>query len=571
MQKRVGGWRGMVRTESLIPVAAVTIVAVLVLYPLGWLVRMSVSVAPENPSLTLQWYTEVYTSSTVLKCLVNSFLFAGGSSLMALIFGVSLAWIVVRTNTPLADKLEMIAILPFITMPYVGAIAWSLLASPRVGFLNKLLRALVGLSVERGPLDIFSLPGMIWVMGLFSTSYVFVFVASALRNMDPVLEEAAKVSGSGNFQVMRTITLPMILPAILSSTLLAFVVGMGNFGIPSLLGVPAQTLVISTLIYQKLAFWPTNFSLAAALGSMLFVISMLGMYLHGRILGSREFVTVTGKGFRPSRVDLGKFRYAALGFCIVYLTVSVGLPFFSLLFGSFTKYWTSDVRMDVLTLENYRWILFDYGLTWTGLRNSFLLATSAATGCMLLAVLVSWIRLRTDWRARRLLDYLSMVSVGIPGVVLAEGVMFAWIRRPVVLYGTIWILLVAYVTHFIPFGVRSASSGLRQIDSELEECSRICGASWFTTFRRVTLPLVRPALFGGWVLLFIMYMRELTMSIFLYSPGNHTAAVAIWELWDAGRFPKVSALSAILVFISVVGVLVARRLLGRDLMREMGG
>lgn len=548
--------------ESVLFPMVVVIVLVLVLYPLLMLLWRSLATSEADPTLSAKWYIRAYTDPSVRMALLNTLGVVGGSVAIAFFFGVSLAWLIARTNTPGARALELLPILPFVTAPFIGAVGWVFLLAPKVGFINVFLRTLVGSAAAEGPTNIYTAWGMIWVMGLYLTPYVYLFTSGAFKSLDPALEEVSRVSGAGTLGTFLKVTLPLVTPALLSGTLLAFVMGAGMFAIPAALGITARTYVLTTLIWRNLNTWPAKFELAAAMGTILLLMSLIGLYLHRRAIGGKEYTTITGKGFRPARTDLGRWRYGALAFCLAYLVLAVGLPYLALAYASLTRYWTIQITPGIFTLDNYRFVLLEYKITWPAIRNSLLLSASGATICVLLAAVVSFIVVRTRARGRGILDYVSMMPVGVPATVLAVGLLAAWIRPPLVLYGTAWILLVAYITHFLPFGVRSAASSLHQLSRELEESSRICGASWLRTFAQITLPLIRPGVMAGWILLFIIFMREMNASVLLYTPATVVISVALFDMWMDGLYNRIAAFSFLIVLVSVAAVALAQKVMG---------
>jgi iron(III) transport system permease protein len=373
--------------------------------------------------------------------------------------------------------------------------------------------------------------------------------------MDPALEEASLSSGAGIFRTTLKVTLPLVLPAILGSGLLVFVLAAEQFGVPAVLGTPARIRVLTTTIVETQASYPPRMGLGAALGVTLLIIALLGLWLQRRLLAGKAYTTVGGKGSHPRRFKLGTFRWVLFAICAAYLVLSVVLPYGAIFVSSIRTIWTSDFQADQWTLENYRWVLFDYPITQRGLFNSLFLAIIGASATMLLCALISFLSLRSRLPGHKVLDYLSIIPLGFPGVVLAFGLLQAWIYPPLVLYGTVWILFVAYMTRYIPIGVRSTSATLVQIHPELEEASLSSGANWFQTFCKVTLPLLKPGIFAGWILLFIAFSRELSASILLYSPGREVLSVAIYDLMLAGQYRALSAL-AMMQMVLTLGVLV---------------
>jgi iron(III) transport system permease protein len=514
---------------------------------------------------SLAWYIQAYTSPRNFEALVNTLIIASGTAMLATVTGTGLAWVVVRTNVPGRRLIELASIVPFVLTSFMGALAWILLASPGVGLVNQLWAFL---GFEGALLNIYSHAGIIFVGALHDMPLVFLMVAGALRSMDPTLEEASLSAGASLWHTTARVTLPLVLPAILASSLLVFVLAAEQFGVPAVLGSPAKIRVLTTAIIETEVVYPPRRGLGASLCVTLLVIAMVGLWLQRRALGARSYTTVGGKGSRPGRVDLGGLRWVVFGACMAYLLLAVVLPFITIFVSSIRTVWTSDFRWEQFTLDNYHWVLFEYPITQRAITNSLFLAVTGATVGMLFCATISFLSLRTKLPGRKLLDYLSMLPLGFPGVVLAFGLLQAWIYPPLVLYGTIWILLVAYITRDLPLGVRATSATLVQIHPELEESSLSCGANWFQTFKNVTLPLLKPGILAGWILLFVSFTRELSASILLYSPRLEVLSVAIYDMYYDGNFRALSALAFLQIVLALVMLLVAKWVTGLDKSRS---
>jgi iron(III) transport system permease protein len=336
--------------------------------------------------------------------------------------------------------------------------------------------------------------------------------------------------------------------------------------VPAVLGTPARIRVLTTSIVSTQTFYPPQRGLGAALSVTLLAIALVGLALQRWVLKGRSYTTVSGKSAHPRQVQLGPFRWVLLGICMSYLTLAVVLPFATIFVSSIRTIWTSDFRWEQFTLEHYRWVFLEYPLTQRAILNSLLLAVVGATATIIFCALISFLSLRTRLPGRNLLDYLSMLPLGIPGTVLAFALLQVWINPPLVLYGTIWILFIAYLTRYLPIGVRSTSATLVQIHPELEESSLSSGASWFQTFKNVTLPLLKPGIIAGWVLLFLAFSRELSASVLLYSPGLEVLSVVMYDLQQNGQFREISALAVFQIGFSILLLLVAKRFV-----RDRGG
>lgn len=542
-----------------VQIVVILLLGILIVYP-AFLVLEESFRGPEG-EWSLVWYIQAYTTPRNYGAIANTLIIASGTSLLATVTGTGLAWAVIRTNVPCRSMIEMASVVPFILTSFMGALAWILLASPGVGLINQLWAFL---GAEDPLLNIYSHAGIIFVGALHDMPLVFLMVAGALRSMDPTLEEASLSSGAGLWYTTTRITLPLVLPAILASALLVFVLAAEQFGVPAVLGSPAKIRVLTTAIIETEVVYPPRRGLGASLCVTLLAIAMVGLWLQRRGLGGRSFHTVGGKGAQPRRVDLGTFRWVVFGICAIYLALAVMLPFATIFVSSIRTVWTSDFRWEQFTLENYHWVLFEYPITQRALTNSLFLAVTGASIGMLLCATISFLSLRTQLPGRKLLDYLSMLPLGFPGVVLAFGLLQAWISPPLVLYGTIWILLVAYITRDLPLGVRATSATLVQIHPELEESSLSCGANWFQTFKNITLPLLKPGIIAGWILLFVSFTRELSASILLYSPRLEVLSVAIYDMYYDGNFRALSALAFLQILLALVMLLVAKWATGLD-------
>ncbi|MEW6671985.1 MAG: iron ABC transporter permease [Thermodesulfobacteriota bacterium] len=563
--EKIGNTLKQINVGFLIQFSVSLLVLFMVLYPIGWLWLGSIRTEPFAPDYTLSWYLKIFSDAVLWQRLTNTLKITIGTGILSLIIGLPIAWIVARTDTPFSKKFELIAVVPFMTAPLIGALAWTNLAAPRTGLLNLLYRFVFDSSLKHGPLNIYSMWGIIFCLGLYYSPYVFLFTAGALRSMDPALEEASRISGCNIIRTTFKITLPLVYPAITSGVLLAMVFAAGQFAVPALLGTPAQFSVMTTTIYELMNRWPINRSLAAAIGNLLVLFTFLLLYLRGKLLSKGAFTTVTGKGYRPDIIRLGKWKYVTFSFCLLYAIVVFGLPMFALIYSSLVKYWSVKIGLHRLGFWNYTYLFTEHSLTFVAIKNSLLLAVFGATACIFISSIISFIVHRGKSRWTPLLDYVAMMPIGVPGVVFAVGVLLGWIRPPFVLYGTLGILIVGYISRFNPVGIRAVSSSLVQVHPELEESSRVAGSSWAGTLLRITLPLVKPGMQAGWMTLFIVFLREFGISLFLYSPGNEVVSIMLYEFWENGDMMKASALSIVLMVVTVISIIIMRRLTGADI------
>lgn len=516
-----------------------------------------------QPGLTLANYVTAYSEARTYRLLVNSLLFGAGSALLAFALGTSLAWIVERSNTPFRQWFYALSLVPIIVPGVLGTIAWIFLLSPKIGWINTGLKALLGL--QEAPFNVFSLGGMIWVEGLHLSPLVFLVMAAAFKSMDPALEESAMMSGAGTLATLQRITLKLLLPASASALLIMFVRGLESFEVPALLGIPSRVPVFTSEIYLALRTFPPDFGLAGALAIGLMAISALGVLLYHRVASRGEaYSTVTGKAFRPRVQDLGRWRYLTAAFLVAYFLVAVGLPFFILLWSSLLPFYQTPslAGLQRLTWENYQFV-FGYPRAQLALRNSFVLALGAATGVSLLTAIVAWITIKTRLPGRALLDLLAFLPIGIPGLVLGVSMIWLYLTFPLPIYGTVWILIIAYITKYLPYGMRTNSSAMVQIHRELEEAGQMSGASWWTTFTRVTLPLLRPGLLAGWIYIFVVSIRELSASILLASSQSTVLSILIFDLFESGKQTAVAAIGVMMIAGLIVVVAIVNKLSGQ--------
>jgi len=572
---RIRGWRvHLVRQDpqKLVILAIGGLIAYLSLSPTLMLIYGSFLSEPLGVPghFTLSNYIAAYSDPLTFSLLVNSFVFAGGSALLATGLAAVLAWISVRTNAPFRRLIQLTAIVPNIFPPLMLGVSWVLLLNPRVGLVNLALVQLLGL--DSAPLNIYSMWGMIFVEGMITTPLAFLIISAALQSMDPALEEAAKVAGSGNLQVAWHVTFPVIRPALLAAAILNFVRAIESFDTPAVIALPARIEVFTTKLYREtIGAFPPNYNLAATYAVCLLVITMLLVYMYRRLtVSSERYVTVTGRGYRPDIIDLGRWRYYASAFAASILFLIVVLPFGVLLYGSLVTYIhvPGGRTWGLLTLEHYSFNLTDTR-TYKAVRDSVFLAVGGATLCMFLAAVTSYITTKTKVAGRGIIEGLTFIPWAFPGTALAIGLLWTYVYVPIPIYGTIWILMIGYITRFLPYGLRSMSSTIVQIHDEMEDASKACGAGFLSTFRRILLPLMRPGFIAGWIILATIYLREFSTSVFLYSPGAEPIGPLLYNFYTDGYFGPMCSLAILVSVISMVLIVVARRI-GRDVRVESG-
>jgi len=550
-------------TWVLIWVSIVT--AYLVLPPLYSVIQTSLfttKLTGELDEFTLRYYRDMFRELQVLGPFMNTVYFSVGSALLATFLGGMVAWIVTRTDSPLRGLGYFTAFASFGTPFILYTIGWLLILG-KAGPVNSWLRLLLD---QSGPaINVYSMWGMVFVEALLWSPFVFLLLAASFRSMDPSLEEASAVCGARLWQTLRRISLRLMLPAFFSVLLLIFIRAFESFEIPALVGLPGDIRVLTTSILLDAQRMPPTYGRAGAFAVLLMVVVACTLYFYFRITReASRFHTITGKGYRPALIQLGAWRYVTAAGLLLYSFVLLVLPFLIVLWASLLPFYMqpSWEAFSQFTLKNYVTAI-NFPKITDSIRNSVLLGIGSATVVMVLTTLASWILVRTKLRGRWLLDLLTTLPLLFPGIVMGLAIMRFYLLVPIPIYGTLWILLVAFVTRYVPYGIRYTHSGLLQLHRELEEAAYTSGSSWLDTMRRVTLPLLTPSFLGGWVFIFLLSAKELSMSILLASPRTPVVSVAIYELWENGQVGELAAFgviwTTILVSIAVGYYLFARR------------
>lgn len=516
-----------------------------------------------KPTLTLQNYAEALGGVEFWEAMGNTVIYAFGSTLLSAVLGVALAFVVARTDAPFRGVVSTLAYVRIIIPGLLTAIAWVFLGSPTIGILNGIYKSLFGAT---DPLfNVYSMTGMIIVQGLDTFPLVYLTVTAALRSMDPALEEAAFTAGKPLLYTFRRITLPMIQPAVVASSILVFIHNLESFEVPLVLGLPIKTFVLSTEIFFKTTYVPTDYGAAGAYGVLLLVISLGGVYLYQRLTRrAYAFVTVSGKAFRPRTIPLGPWRWVVGLAMLSVMFVAVILPTLVLLWASFLRFFQQP---SLQALQSMSWA--NYGLVLenstvvSGIKNSLILGVSSATILVLIVSITAWIVCRTRVPGRKSLDFLTFVPQAVPSVLFGVSMLWLYLVVPIPIYGTLWIILLAYITRYLPHAMRIISVGMLQFHPELEEAAYACGSSWWRMFRRILLPLLRPVIVTAWIWVMIHAFRELAVSAILSGPETKTVGVAIYSIWTEGSFGLISAFSVmiitVLIFICYGVELVGRR------------
>jgi iron(III) transport system permease protein len=549
----------------LVPVVGAAILVYLAVLPLFMLVKGSfeAEVAPRAFVYTLKNYQAAYASEYTYSTFKNSLIFASGSASLTFIFGTLLAWLTERTNTPLRAIFVPVAVVPLILPGVLESIAWIFLLSPKFGYLNVWLRDLFGL--QSMPFNVFSLPGMIWVHSVGQVPLAFLMMVAAFKSMDPSLEESALMSGANTWQTFRRVTLRLLVPTAGSVLLILFVRTLESFETPALIGIPARIYVYTSEIFLAFNEYPPDYGRGGALAVGLLVLSALGVWLYTRATKEgKKFQTVTGKAFRPRQFDLGPWRWVGFGFLTTYFLIVVLLPFLVLFWASFLPFFAAPSwdAVQKLSLDNYRY-LNGFRPFWGAMKNSIILSTLTATAAMMLTSLVAWIVYKSRLPGSWVLDFLAFVPIAIPGIVMGMSLILLYVAFPIPIYGTIWVLLIAYVTRFIPYGMRAASGSIMQIHSELEEAAAASGASWWETFRRVTLPLLRPGLVAGWIYICIVSFREFSTSVLLATGESRVLSILLFTMFEQGQVTVVAAIGVLMIATLLSVVALFYKLTGR--------
>jgi iron(III) transport system permease protein len=545
------------QTRNLVLLAVVLIIGYLALVPLLYLLYGTFF--PED-EFTTGAVERAFSAPGVGAMVRNSIVFAVGSAVVAFVSGTFLAYVTVRTNVRFKGLLFAAAMIPLIIPGILYTIAWILLASGEIGVLNQISDALIG----RNVFNVFSMGGMMWVQGTHTAPLVFLFMVAAFRSMDPSLEESALVSGASRMRMIMRITVPLVRPAIAGALLIMVLRGLEGFEVPALLGSPEGIYVFTSQIFLVVRNYPPDTAAAGALALGLLTLAAIGVYLVNRFgAKGNQFGTVTGKGFRPRPLDLGRARGPISALVVVYFVVTTVLPILVMAYASLLPFYQSfstDV-FETMTLDNYR-DLFAAKDFSRAVVNSVVLGVGSATFVTVVTAIAAWLVARTKMRGRQVVDQLAFLPLVVPGLVLGLSISFVYLRNPLPfpVYGTLLILGIAYVTGFLPYGMRYAVAAMHQISTELEESAHVSGATWWQTFRRVLLPLMVPGLLAGWIYVFIVSVRELSSSILLYSPGKEVLAILTFQLYEDGKLTTVAALGVVMVTGLVLIVTIAYKL-----------
>ncbi|MDK3255419.1 ABC transporter permease [Blastococcus capsensis] len=563
-EPRAARWRWPLTPKMFIVAGVAAAIGYLALVPLGYLIWGTFF---DAQGLDLGSFQRAYGDGRMGELWGNSLAFAGGAALLSITVGTTLAYLNVRTAVPFKALFFAASIVPLIVPGILYTVSWIFLASPQIGLLNAFLEPIFGAA----PFNIFTIWGMIWVEGLHSSPIVFLLMVAAFRSMDPSLEESALMSGASRMQTLRKVTLPLVRPALLSSILVILITSLESFEVPALLGLQNGIYVFTSRIYFVLRSYPQDLGAAGALAVSLLAVAVIGVAVT-RLLagkGSKTYQTVTGKGFRPRPLDLGKWKPVVGVGILFYFFVTVVGPLLVLLYAALLPFYQAPSweAFASFTFDNFAQV-FEMNSAARALKNSLILGLSSAAIVMSLMAVAAWISVRSTIPGRGIVEQLSFVPLVIPGIVLGLSISFVYLRFPLPIYGTILILLIAYCTKYMPYGMRYASTSMTQISAELEESAMVSGASWWTTFRRVLLPLLSPGITAGFIYILVVSFRELSSSILLYSPGNEVLSILIWEQFENGSFNVLAAIGVLMVLALMFMVTVAYKLGAKVGLRE---
>src|SRR5690242_4804929 len=515
------------------------VLCALIAMPLAWLVYYAFTT--KDGAFTLDNFHRLVSDAAYLDPLLTTLILATMAALICCAVAAPMGWLVARTDMPLRRTVRLLVTASFVTPPFLGAIAWELLAAPNSGLLNQLYREVTGAPQGAHLLNIYSFAGLVFVISCYTFPYVFVLVANALDRTPGDLEDASAILGGKTWDTARRITIPLALPAVLAGALVAFLQAMTLFGSPAILAMPAGFHTMTTKIWSLFQY-PPKPGLAAAAALPLLVVTILLLRAQRAILGRRGYAVVGGKYGEPRRLALGAWRWAALGFCLLVLSFPVFLPYAALFKAAFTRVPSEPISFAALTWHHVNFVFVEFSQTKLALKNTLILGTLTATLGTVLAFVIAYLTTRQAIIGHRALGFLATAPVAIPGIVLGVGLFLAYTRPPLVLYGTLWILLLAYLTIELPAAYQQLQSAFKAVHPELEEASRILGATRLQAMRHVTAPLLRSGVIAAWCFIFIGVMRELSAAIMLFTANTKPISVVIYDLNESGDLGAISVL-----------------------------
>ncbi|MCH5278096.1 MAG: iron ABC transporter permease [Desulfovibrionaceae bacterium] len=508
-----------------------------------------------NGSFNITDVVKVLSHPETYQALLNSVIIALGTTTGSTIVGTFFAWLVTRTDLPYKKFMKGMFLVPFMLPSFIGALAWKMLLSPRAGYINRFFMDSLGFD---GPIfNIYSYAGIVLVEIMYLFPFVFIQVCGALERMDPTLEESARISGAGLGTITRKITIPLVLPSILSGALLIMLYSMAHFGTVAVLGIENGIFNIPTLIYERIHQSAGSFEsirTGTVLATVLVFSAAFIIWMQNKILGKGRYQIIAGKSFRPMELKLRGLKYPLLILCLAYIGFTIILPTVVIFLVGALPTYGLPFTWENLSLENYKFILFEHKLTKDAIFNSVTLGLSAALITMFAGVMISYVIVKMKVRGKGILEFLGMLPFSVPGSVIALGVILAWSGKfGINLYNTVWIILVAYIARYMAFSLKANSAALEQVHDSLVEAARACGATMWQALKDIVIPLVRPGMFAAFFLIFLPSLRELTVSIMLYAPTTRTIGVAIYTLNEDGETVTSAALAGIALILIIVG------------------
>jgi iron(III) transport system permease protein len=531
----------------------------LIVLPLSWLIYYSVH--DRAGDFTLANFVVLATDATFLDPLVTTVILALSSAAICCAVAAPMGWLVARTDMPLRRTVRALVTASFVTPPFLGAIAWELLAAPNSGLLNQLFRGLTGAEPDDYLLNIYTLPGLIFVISCYTFPYVFVLVANTLDRMPGDLEDASSILGGSAWTTARRVTVPLAMPTLLAGALIAFLQAMTLFGSPAILALPAGFHTMTTKIWSLFQY-PPKLELAAAASLPLLALTVALLRAEAMILGRRGYSVVGGRQGNPRRVALGRWKWVALAAVLLVLLNPVFLPYGALVNATFSRVPSEFVSLENVTLRNIAFVFFELSSTGVAARNTLILCTSAATIGTVMALVIAYITSRKVIGWHKALGFLATAPVAVPGIVLGVGLFLVYTRPPFVLYGTLWILLIAFVTIALPAAYQQLQSAFRIVSPDLEEASRILGATRLGTLGRITAPLLRTSLIATWCFIFIGVIRELSAAVMLFTSDTKVISVLIFDLNESGDLGAIAVLGIVMLLFTFAVIALINRIAG---------
>ena len=550
-----------INTANLVLIFSILVLVIVVAVPV---ILIFITAFFENGKFNIAGVMKILSDPDTYQALLNSVIIAAGVTLVSTTIGTFFAWLVARTDLPFKKIMKALFLVPFMLPSFIGALAWKVLLSSRAGYINKLLIAMFGL--EKAPIDIMSLGGIIAIESMYLFPFVFLQVAGALERMDPTLEESARISGAGLGTITRRITLPLVMPSILAGALLVALYSLSHFGVPSILGTEKGIYNIPTKIYERIYASGGSFGairVGTILSMILVIAAALILKLQDVLLKKGQYQIIAGKSMRPMVLKLRGLKIPLLIISVIYIAITVVLPTVTIFMVGGLKTYGLPFAAKSMTWDNYLKI-FQWKMTRDAIWNSIYLSLGAAFVTMLAGTMISYVIVKMKVRGKFMLQFLGVLPFSLPGTVIALGVILTWSGRfGVNLYNTPWIIFVAYIARYMAFSIKSNSASLSQVSDSLEEASRACGATPWQSLKDIVIPLIKPGMISAFFLIFLPALRELTTSVLLYGPTTRTIGVAIYALNEDGETVRAAALASVALLIIFMGEAIIRKFLAQ--------